>query len=604
MNRDAHEQPQGTSVNLAPGVTLGDYLLQEQIGRGGMGRVFRGWHSRMQRMVAIKVLERNPMSGSTTSVRRFEQEVRVSAQMTHPNLVRAYDAGEHQGIVYLVMEFLSGSDLFQLVKNSGPLTPELSLAYLSQTAKGLAHVHKHNLVHRDIKPSNIFLDDTGCIKILDLGLTSIRAQAPATNETVDGRLTLSGQILGTVDYLAPEQALNPKAADHRADIYGLGCTWYFLLTGKPPYTGQSITQRLIAHREAPLPHLSADLHLAEEWESMFHRMVAKNPDHRFASTQELLESLEQLSTTIKHPRTIRHSELALPATEVDTVPGDYSSIKGKTNTSHRFLVPALVGGVVLLLVLGILLAILFSRSQPNSENQNITKANKPKETTPTGTTSEESPDDTAVYPEFPADTSLKEKQQWLADELERLNPGYNGKRIEWEFRDGEVTVHLGDQHALKNIRPLSRMTFLTGVDFGDCRVSSLEPLSGMKRLFLINCRTTLITDLAPIRNLRLFHLTISGTLVKDLAPLKNMPLEYFDCNGCRFVTDLSPLKGMPIEELDCDDTGVTDLEVVKSLAKLRRLVCSEDLARRSTFLLNLKELNNLNGKRPKKLFGK
>lgn len=279
------------------GLTLGSYLILDEIGSGGMGRVYKAQHRRMKRVVAIKVLSASAMD-STKSIRRFQREVEAAARLNHPNIVAAYDADEEGGVHYLVMEYVEGTSLADHILR-GPLEAAEALNYALQIAHALRYAHGQGIVHRDIKPANLLLDRSGVVKVLDMGL--------ARFETVPGesdvqKLTLAGQIMGTADFMAPEQAEDTRQADARSDIYSLGCTLYCLLTGKTPYGGDTLLRKLLAHRDAPIPRLSDKrAGLPGELDAVFARMVAKRPEDRYQTMADVTEALETCADALKHP---------------------------------------------------------------------------------------------------------------------------------------------------------------------------------------------------------------------------------------------------------------------------------------------------------------
>ena len=262
---------------------MGDYTIVAEIGAGGMGQVYKAQHRRMKRVVALKVMSSAAMKDAA-AVKRFQREVEAAARLEHPNIVTAYDSGEAGSVKYLVMQFVDGGDLSDLVKKNGPLPIERAVDYVIQAARGLSFAHGAGVVHRDIKPANLLLDKKGVVKILDMGLARI--------EDGDG-LTATEQVMGTVDYMSPEQAADTKNAEGRSDIYSLGCTLWYLLTAKKLYDGDTMISRLMKHRDAPLPSLVKERDDAS-WplEQVFHKMIAKRPQDRYQSMDEVVAALE------------------------------------------------------------------------------------------------------------------------------------------------------------------------------------------------------------------------------------------------------------------------------------------------------------------------
>lgn len=276
---------------------LSNYLLMDLIGSGGMGRVFKALHRRMDRLVALKVLHEKAVE-SRDAVERFHREVKAAARLQHPHIVAAYDADEDQGLHFLVMEYVDGPDLATIVKN-GPLTLERAVDVIAQAARGLEYAHGEGVIHRDIKPANLLVNPKGVVKILDMGIARIAASSSLAEDETRIELTQAGAILGTVDYMAPEQALDSKNADQRSDIYSLGCTLYYLLAGAPLHPGKTVVEKIIAHREREAPPLRAlrpDAPVALE--ELVQRMTVKGPERRVASMGEVAEALEKLREEI------------------------------------------------------------------------------------------------------------------------------------------------------------------------------------------------------------------------------------------------------------------------------------------------------------------
>jgi serine/threonine protein kinase len=268
---------------------LGEYVLLNILGKGGMGVVFLARHRLMDRVVALKTLPTAAIQPD--SVQRFYREVKAAARLSHPNIVTAYDAGEHGGTHYLVMEYVAGRDLSAIVKEKGPLPLRRAIDYVQQAARGLDFAHKHGVVHRDVKPRNLLLDQEGVVKILDMGLARFNEGFVGSDEAFE--LTGTGQILGTVDYMSPEQAEDVRLADERSDIYSLGCTLFYLLNRRPVYGGETILQRILRHRDEPVPSLlefrpDCPARLSE----VFQWMLAKQPQDRPQTMAEVLVALD------------------------------------------------------------------------------------------------------------------------------------------------------------------------------------------------------------------------------------------------------------------------------------------------------------------------
>jgi serine/threonine protein kinase/DNA-binding NarL/FixJ family response regulator len=275
-------------------LVLGNYQILERIGAGGMGTVYKARHRRMKRVVALKVLSAS-VSQTAKFIQRFQREVEAVAQLSHPNIVMAYDAGEGELGHFLVMEFVNGRDLGREVDKRGPLPVGEAVACVIQAARGLGHAHGQGIIHRDVKPANLLRDVSGVVKVADLGLARFNDPLGQPAEGKGG-LTQAGAVMGTVDFMPPEQALGLLTLDHRADVYSLGSTLYYLLTGRAPYEGPTIMATLLMHRDAPIPSLcAARPELPAALEAVFQRMVAKKPEERFASMTDVAQALEAVA---------------------------------------------------------------------------------------------------------------------------------------------------------------------------------------------------------------------------------------------------------------------------------------------------------------------
>lgn len=280
------------------GLVLGNYVVLDSIGSGGMGHVYKAHHRRMNRVVAIKVLT-SSIAKNREAVRRFHREVEAAARLVHPNIVLAYDADEADGLHFLVMEFVEGCDLAKTVRRCGPLPVTQAIDHVLQAARGLEYAHSQGIIHRDVKPSNLILDESRTIKILDMGLARIEQDTGSRSSTAAASLTHSGQFMGTIDFVSPEQTVDTHRVDQRADIYSLGCTLYYLLTGGPVYPGDAPMTKMLSHREAEIPSLCQVRRDApEQLDRIFRKMVAKRPEDRYPSMSGVIADLEACRTTL------------------------------------------------------------------------------------------------------------------------------------------------------------------------------------------------------------------------------------------------------------------------------------------------------------------
>lgn len=292
---------------------LGQYVILDKIGQGGMGLVFKALHRHMRREVALKVLHTD-VADSPDALRRFQREIRAGGKLNHPHIVPTLDADQVGDTMFLVMEYVPGTNLALLVGQNGPLPVEQALRYVAHAAEGLAHAHDQGIIHRDIKPSNLLCDERDNVRVLDLGLARFAADGQAQQT----QLTGTGELLGTVDYMAPEQALSTRKADARSDIYSLGCTLAYLLTGQPPFSGESVLKRLMAHRDTPVPSL-CDMRqgVPDTVNRIFQKMVAKQPAERYQSMRELLADLAPLvGPRPSRSRWVKRGVLAIVAASV------------------------------------------------------------------------------------------------------------------------------------------------------------------------------------------------------------------------------------------------------------------------------------------------
>lgn len=271
---------------------VGSYRVLHALGSGGMSSVFRAVHAESGVEVALKILPRT-LAKNPTLLQRFLREAKSAEALEHPNVVAIYDRGEDQGRHYLVLEYVAGGDLHDWVRSHGAMAIAEAVAVIRSASEGLRFAAGVGLIHRDVKPANLLIDAAGLVKVADLGL-ALRA------ESEDERMTREGTTVGTVDYMAPEQARDSHATSIRSDIYSLGCTFYFLLTGEPPYPGGDVVDKLTRHCTAPLPDLRGyRTDVPVELDRLLRRMLAKRPEQRFQDYHELIAALDTLP--VLHP---------------------------------------------------------------------------------------------------------------------------------------------------------------------------------------------------------------------------------------------------------------------------------------------------------------
>jgi eukaryotic-like serine/threonine-protein kinase len=275
------------------GEQLGHFVLEEFVGGGGMGAVFRATDIELGRSVALKVV--SGVHNDDDTLRRFKNEAQSAARLDHHNIARVYYVGEDKGWHYIVFEFISGVNIRDLVEHRGPLPLDEAIYYTLQVSEALAHASQRDVVHRDIKPSNVLVMQDGKVKLVDMGLARLHQVESAADD-----LTASGVTLGTFDYISPEQARDPRSADVRSDLYSLGCTLYYMLTGRPPFPEGTVLQKLFSHSlDAPPDPRDVRPELPEEVTQIVHRLLAKNPQDRFQTPGELIKRLLRLADDLQ-----------------------------------------------------------------------------------------------------------------------------------------------------------------------------------------------------------------------------------------------------------------------------------------------------------------
>lgn len=334
------------SVSVSEPQSLRDFQLLEEIGSGGMGKVYRAHHSRLHRDVAIKILPPDQFQDDA-AVARFEREMQAVGQLTHPNIVQAMDAGVENGRHYLALEFVDGVDAHGLSQGYGELAVPEACDIVRQAALGLQHAHEKKLIHRDIKPSNLLVSKDGVVKVADMGLALLQQPTAVRHD-----LTSTGQIMGTLDYIAPEQIEDMHDVDARADLYSLGCTLYQLLTGHAPFAKcKSVLKKLKAHEQATPKALSATRTsgpVPPQLQELVHQLLAKHPDDRIQTAGELVHLLDRftvgsqldalVSQLRNHPRATgsgeTQTEIVSDASETDAEAHAFVDTKPTRRTAY------------------------------------------------------------------------------------------------------------------------------------------------------------------------------------------------------------------------------------------------------------------------------
>ncbi|MBY0521857.1 MAG: protein kinase [Gemmataceae bacterium] len=592
-------------------LVLGPYVLLERLGEGGMGQVFKARHRVMDRIVALKIIRKDYLNNSQ-AIARFQREIKAAAQLAHPNIVAAHDAGQVDDTWLFAMEYVEGTDLAQRVRKDGPLPVAQACDYMHQTAQALQHAYEKGMVHRDIKPANLLVSREGVVKVLDMGLA--RLHASERDEEVGG-VTAAGAVMGTPDYIAPEQARNSHTADIRSDLYSLGCSFYFLLTGKVPFAGSTLTEKLIKHQmDEPAAVEQVRPEVSPALAAVVRKLMAKQPADRFQTPAELVDALEPFlavrPTTRIRPGTALKEITAAPprAVPMPAVPAADAvplTLPGKGRRG-RWLAAA---GIAAVLLVGLsTVALLAGRRSVAQGDPTQGAATEPTRSTsaPRGITQEW----VKQVQSLPADKQVESVQAKLRD-LNRgaevvLKPGVdNGAvvRIELTVAGKRVGARslttLAPLYAFPNLKVLylaaneysglSDLTSLQGLplqslhishtairdlafvkgmplkqlDISHTAVLDLSPLQGMK-LEILYCSSTKVGYLSTLRGMLLKELLIDNTPVADLTPLQGMPLARLSCSRTG-VTDISPLTGLPLQQLDVSATRISDLTPLKNL---------------------------------------
>ncbi len=281
------------------GALFGQFTLFERIGGDTFGPIFKAKSRKDGALVSLKILP-PAVAKDERLVKRFEREVSLMAKLRHPNIVGGVGAGDQDGVHYLVLEYVDGVDLAEILHRVGSPDVYRTVGYMIQAAGGLQYLHDNHVYHRNVKPGNLLVDRSGVVKVANLLMAHIVEASYVDGN--DGALTKTGEMLGTVDYVAPEQAADASSADERADVYSLGCTMFHLLAGRPPYPGKNMMDKLLAHREAPIPSLAAIRpDLPKGLDRVVSKMLAKKRTERQQSMNEVIAALKPYATPGSKP---------------------------------------------------------------------------------------------------------------------------------------------------------------------------------------------------------------------------------------------------------------------------------------------------------------
>jgi serine/threonine protein kinase len=570
---------------------LGSYVLLERLGEGGMGQVFKAKNWKLGRVVALKLVRKDRLN-KPDAIRRFEREVRSAAALVHPNIVLAHDADLIGGTHLLVMEYVEGTDLAKLVKMNGPLPVPQACEFIRQAALGLQHAHERGMVHRDVKPANLLLTADGrTIKVLDMGLA--RLDQPAGDDDKSSTMTQEGMVVGTPDYIAPEQALESHTVDIRGDLYSLGCTFYYLLTGKVPFPGGTLLQKLNKHQNQEAPAVqSMRPDVPPGVAAIVRKLMAKKPEDRYQTPAELATALALIFSpssglAVGDDRTLSEGgQVARAETSDHTLESalDYMAQRSDTGAvdspqrlaritkeRRRWLSLAAVGFLVLI---GLAVVLFVALKGPARTN---TPGNEEDDPVVAAAVAKEKAQE--AWLKKVAAMPAQNQVQAVAARLMELNPGFNGK-VTPRIENGVVTEllfltdHVTD---ISPVRALAGLKSLTcrGFEPGSGKLTDLSPLKGMK-LTTLGFYYNPVTDLSPLKDMRLLHLYFRYTSASDLSPLEGMPLVTLACD-CTPASDLAPLKDMKLTVCVLGGTKVRDLSPLKDMS-LVKLACGHTSA--------------------------
>ncbi len=548
-----------------PELVLGGYVLLERLGEGGMGQVFKARQLKLGRTVAVKLIRKERLD-SADAVRRFHREIEATAQLSHPNIVLAYDADQAGDTHFLVVEYVEGTDLARLVKKQGPLPIALACDCVRQAALGLQHAFEKGLVHRDVKPANLLLTTGGTVKLLDLGLARI-----ASAETLlehSSTLTQEGSVMGTPDFIAPEQARDSHAADIRADLYSLGCTLYYLLSGRVPFPGGTLTEKLLKHQmDAPRPLRGLRGEVPPAVAAVVDRLMAKRPEERYQSPAEVAAALVAAQASRAAPG----GQGAKVAQRVEAAEGPFAGLRtdaiagpageAMAQRSRRRLLA--VGGAVAVVVLALLALVIWRMSAGRSKGRAPEQADE-KPTTQPG------PKERLPHPQQVVAALRKLGGKVKVD---RKRPGDPVTEIDLS----KTAVTDADLASLK-VFPFLEVLNLSDTQVSDTGLTHLKGLTNLSNVRLLRTKVTdagLVTlkGLIALQVLDLHDTRVSdaGLLhLKGLANLRSLDLAVTQVSneGMPHLKGLSKLVRLDLAGTKVSPEGLRHLKGISTLEVL------------------------------------
>lgn len=580
---------------------LGKYKLLDLIGQGGMGAVFKATQSGIGRIVALKVMTKTVLK-DTSAVNRFLREIRSAAALDHPNIVRAYDADNAGKTYFLVMEYVDGRDLKSWIKKHGQLPIDWSCDVIRQAALGLQHAHERGMAHRDIKPANLLIvqEETGgppLVKILDMGLARF-----ASENTEEGELTRTGQVMGTPDYIAPEQARSTKSADIRSDIFSLGCSLFEMLTGKLPFSGQNVMEKLMARAMQDAPRVrSLRSEVSAELDAVVAKMLARDPRQRFQAPAEVVTALEPcirgtsagLIGAAPAPTSASPPGSTIEAVVDPTFNQFFENMSNHAVGDREIVRPSvaprakkpnwllIAGGIgAAIVVLGVMIALLTGKPPEKGAGRSKPARSGDVDSTSTARTSSERKSAASQ------EASERDVALWLLKQGAAIQLGLD--------REQATTLTVGGFVSGDGIVEYRDVTAAEGLPRGTIRITAigltqneritnigLERLAGLKSLLRLQLKDTGLSD-SGIENLRglktLEHLDLRGVFVSDqgLAALRglNRLREFWlsspdiTDDGLETLAHFTELQTLMIGNMPISDEGLKHLSGLVKLTHL------------------------------------